>query len=208
LGKDREIFHLSHSNHSQPKIKCVIVGDSTVGKTSCLISYTTNTFPSEFVPTTMDNHTARVMLDDEPAAVEIWDTNGTDGMDRLRPLSYPGTDVFLIAFNIISPYSFTSVRSKWLVELKQHMPTAPILLVGMKADLRTDEEMINLLAEKGIDMITPEAAVKCAEEIGATGYYECSALTQEGLKPLFDDAIRAGRIKKASGPKKKSCMIL
>jgi GTPase SAR1 family protein len=51
-------------------------------------------------------------------------------MCRLRPLSYPQTDVFLICFSVVSPSSFENVTSKWCPEIKHHCPDAPILLIG------------------------------------------------------------------------------
>lgn len=40
------------------------------------------------------------------------DTAGQEEFGRLRPLAYPGTDVFLIAFSVIEPSSFTNARKK------------------------------------------------------------------------------------------------
>ena len=58
---------------------------------------------------------------------------------RLRPLSYPQTDVFLICFSVTSPASFENVRAKWYPEVSHHCPNTPIILVGTKLDLREDK---------------------------------------------------------------------
>ena len=188
-------------------IKCVVVGDGAVGKTCLLISYTTNAFPGEYIPTVFDNYSANVMVDGRPINLGLWDTAGQEDYDRLRPLSYPQTDVFLICFSIISPPSFDNVQSKWYHEIQHHAPGVPIVLVGTKGDLRTDQQQLRILEAKGFSVV-PEAAIReRAAAIHAVGYYECSALTQDGLKAVFDGAISAA-MNKTSVKKKQKCMIL
>jgi len=189
-------------------IKCVVVGDGAVGKTCLLISYTTNAFPGEYIPTVFDNYSANVMVDGRPVNLGLWDTAGQEDYDRLRPLSYPQTDVFLICFSIISPHSFDNVKSKWWPEIQHHAPGVPIILVGTKSDLRGDDAMGQQLAAKGLRMITPEESQARQREIGAVSYMECSALTQEGLKNVFDEAIRAAMNKKVERPSSCSCVVL
>ncbi|KAF3820222.1 hypothetical protein GH733_015731 [Mirounga leonina] len=234
-------------------IKCVVVGDGAVGKTCLLISYTTNKFPSEYVPTVsikasiseesvksqkgdtrvFDNYAVTVMIGGEPYTLGLFDTAvsviislisqrkiserhwriGAVGIrrqedyDRLRPLSYPQTDVFLVCFSVVSPSSFENVKEKWVPEITHHCPKTPFLLVGTQIDLRDDPSTIEKLAKNKQKPITPETAEKLARDLKAVKYVECSALTQKGLKNVFDEAILAA-LEPPEPKKSRRCVLL
>ncbi|CDQ81429.1 rho-related GTP-binding protein RhoG [Oncorhynchus mykiss] len=172
-------------------IKCVVVGDGAVGKTCLLISYTTNAFPKEYIPTVFDNYSAQVTVDSRTISLNLWDTAGQEEYDRLRTLSYPQTNVFVICFSVASPPSFENVKHKWHPEVTHHCPNTPILLVGTKKDLRNDPEVLKKLKDQNQTTITQQQGIALARQIQAIKYLECSALNQDGIKEVFAEGVRA-----------------
>lgn len=112
---------------------------------------------------------------------------GQEDYDRLRPLSYPQTDVFLVCFSVTSPASFENVKEKWFPEVHHHCPGVPCLIVGTQIDLRDDPQVMEKLQRQKQRPVASEMGERLARELGAVKYVECSALTQKGLKNVFDE---------------------
>ena len=192
------------------KLKGVVVGDGAIGKTCMLISHTSNEFPREYVPSYSGYFSAYAIVDERQIFFELYDTAAQEEYDRLRPLSYPGTDVFFVCFSLVSPNSFENVKTRWIPEIILHMPNAKIILVGTKLDLRDDPNTIQNLAERKLEPVSYERALKMQKEIGAYKYIECSALTQKNLNQVFDEGVRSviqKTIKDPKNKKHKNCIV-
>ncbi len=59
-----------------------------------------------------DNYTCHVCADGKIVALQLWDTAGQEEYDRLRPLSYHSTDVFIVAFSLINKHSLSNTSQK------------------------------------------------------------------------------------------------
>ena len=189
-------------------VKCVVVGDGAVGKTSLLLSYTTKAFPGEYYPTVFDNYSASVMVDGVACNLGLWDTAGQEEYDRLRPLSYPQTDVFLLCFSLVNQVSYENVLNKWYPEVKHYCPLKPIILVGLKLDLRENKATVEKLQRLNQSPIKYEQGRSLASRIGAIKYLECSALTQVGMKIIFDEAIRTFIHPERRSRRRRQCSVL
>ncbi|XP_039541245.1 rho-related GTP-binding protein RhoU isoform X1 [Pimephales promelas] len=198
------------ANAPERRVKCVLVGDGAVGKTSLIVSYTTNGYPTEHIPTAFDNFTARVVVDGRQVQLQLCDMAGqkwgaadqhlNDEFDRLRPLCYRDADVFLLCYSVVLPSSFRSVTDRWAPEVRRLCPGVPIILVGTQCDLREDVQVLIRLAGVQEKPVSRDEARLCARSIGAGTFVECSALTQKNLKEVFDGAILAS-MRRADEPR-------
>ena len=112
------------------KLKLVIVGDGACGKTCLLMVFRNDEFPPDYVPTVFENYVKELTVDDKNIELELYDTAGQEDYDRLRPLSYPGSDVILMCYSVDSPNSCDNVKERWAPEVEQFCPRVPVVLVG------------------------------------------------------------------------------
>ena len=177
-------------------MKLVVVGDGEVGKTSMLLCYTTNTFPTDYMATVFDNYAVNVPYRERTVNLSLWDTAGQEEYKQFRPLSYDQADGFIVAFSLVDRESFEHVASRWIKEVRleergrskksaARTGAAPVVLVGTKLDLRLAG------GRPGADVVTTEMGEKMARKLGAAAYVECSALTQDNLKKVFDVSVDA-----------------
>ncbi|KAJ6524596.1 small GTPase Cdc42 [Mycena vulgaris] len=173
--------------------KCVVVGDGGVGKTCLLISYKTKKFLKKYVPTAFDNYGVPMMWEKDAFILGLFDTAGPEDNDRL----------------VMSPTSFESVREKWFPEVDHHCSGVPRLIMGTQIDLRDEAEVTEKLARRNQQPITSDQGERLARELGAQRYVECSALTQPGLKNVFDGAFLAALEPPiACGKKRPGCVVV
>lgn len=172
------------------RIKLVVVGDGAVGKTCLLITFATGHFPEEYVPTVFENYCAKMKINDNPVLLHLWDTAGQEDYDRLRPLSYPDSNIVLLCFSTTSKNSYESVSEKWYPEVKHYLPSVPIILVGTKVDLR-DSKQEDPNAET-TEYVTTKEGDELAAEIKAEKYLEVSA--KDGGQQLQDVFLECVKI--------------
>ncbi|CCM06081.1 uncharacterized protein FIBRA_08328 [Fibroporia radiculosa] len=190
------------------KRKLVVVGDGGCGKTCLLIVYAENRFPEAYIPTVFENYVTLVSFDGKLVELALWDTAGQEEYDRLRPLSYPESDVILIVFSVDFPVSLMNVQDKWYPEVAHFCEGVPIILVGTKTDLRRDEQTKRMLSAQGLTPVASDQGMSVAREIGAK-YIECSAKLGTGVKEVFTLALKESmRNKWGKMVKVRRCVVI
>lgn len=214
----REDSWPSTMNNEQPNqelVKCVVVGDTAVGKTrlicarACDTRVTLSQLLTTHIPTVWAIDQYRIykevlersleVVDSVSVSLRLWDTFGDH--DKDRRFAYGRSDVVLLCFSIANPVSLRNCKVVWYPEIRQFCPNTPIILVGCKNDLRymyRDEAYLSLCRDRSpffrplreSDLLRPEQGRLLAKEIGAA-YYETSVLTNFGVGEVFSNVIRA-----------------
>jgi small GTP-binding protein len=156
---------------TDPEVKIVFLGESSVGKTSIISSFSQTGFIPDMSSTVGASFSMqRVALDSCDVKLKIWDTAGQERFRSLTPMYYRDAQVAILVFSVDSTATFDSLDS-WVDDLKQHAAKQPaIIIVGNKIDL-----------ERTVEPMQGEAF---ADTVGAS-YIECSAKTRAGVDALF-----------------------
>ena len=158
----------------------LLIGDSSVGKTSLIQRYVNGIFKDErdvYLPTVgLDFYTKYEIINNMNVEVRLWDTAGQERFKSLTPNYFKNAEGVIITYDITSSQSFENLKF-WINSIKTNLGEKniiiPIIIVGNKLDM---EDMRD---------ITREEAEKFAKE-NKYKYFETSAKTGEGV----DDAIR------------------
>jgi small GTP-binding protein len=154
--------------------KLVMVGGTSVGKSSLVRRFTTGLFNSEEVSTIGATTWRKVfVVHGQEVNLAIWDTAGMETFRTLTPIYYRGASLAIVMFSVDLQPSFTDV-DWWIHSIKDECPEALIVLVGNKVD-------------KG-RVIESEAGEAKAREYGID-YHETSALTGQGVTEVFEAIV-------------------
>lgn len=169
--------------------KLVIVGSGGAGKTSLLMVYARSSFPTEYIPTVFENYVTEVMAEKKTVVdLALWDTAGQEDYDRLRPLSYPDTDVVVICYAIDDRRTFDTIPQKWAPEVDHFCEGVPKILVALKSDLRKGGTGCEGSSGK---YVSTEEGQELAYKVGAYRFIECSAKARDNVELVFDVAVKA-----------------
>ena len=169
-------------------ITLAVVGDGACGKARLLDVFTYDEFSPEYAPTSQVEYKTEIRVDEELVNLTMWHLPGQTDFNRLNEHFANNTDIdiFLICFSVDNPASLANTKFKWHPFAKN----VPFLLIANQIDLRTDPSTIRKLAKSKQHVVSSEEGKSMAEEIGAWWYLECSAWTRQGVKEVFEAAVR------------------
>ena len=158
-------------------IKCVLLGETAVGKSSLLSRFISNKFKTDFI-STMSGYSSMKQVyfekSNKKINYEIWDTAGEEKFRSVTKIFYQDSKVAILIYDITRKDSFEALKNYWYIEVRDNSPKNIIIaIVGNKSDLYEYEE------------VTEEEGQEFADSIDAI-YMQTSAYNGTGINELFD----------------------
>ncbi|XP_078091212.1 RAB3D, member RAS oncogene family, a [Mustelus asterias] len=157
--------------------KLLIIGNSSVGKTSFLFRYADDSFTSAFVSTVgIDFKVKTVYRNEKRVKLQIWDTAGQERYRTITTAYYRGAMGFLLMYDIANQDSFNAVHD-WATQIKTYSwDNAQVILVANKSDLEDDR------------VVPSEDGRRLADELGFE-FFEASAKENINVKQVFERLV-------------------
>ena len=158
------------------KCQILLIGDSSVGKTSLISRYANGIFKEEYISTIgFESYSKEEIINNQTVLVKLWDTAGQERYKALTTNFFKNAEGVILVYDVTSSESFDNLKY-WIDSIKSNLGeniTIPIIILGNKIDM---DDMRD---------IKKEDANKFANE-NKYKYFETSAKTGEGV----DEAIR------------------
>ena len=157
--------------------KLLIIGNSSVGKTSFLFRYADDSFTSAFVSTVgIDFKVKTVFRNDKRVKLQIWDTAGQERYRTITTAYYRGAMGFILMYDITNEESFNAVQD-WVTQIKTYSwDNAQVILVGNKCDMAADR------------VVAYERGKQLADHLGLE-FFETSAKENVNVKQVFERLV-------------------
>jgi len=157
--------------------KLLIIGNSSVGKTSFLFRYADDSFTSAFVSTVgIDFKVKTVFRNDKRVKLQIWDTAGQERYRTITTAYYRGAMGFILMYDITNEESFNAVQD-WVTQIKTYSwDNAQVVLVGNKCDMKNER------------VVGYDRGRLLAEHLGLE-FFETSAKENVNVKQVFESLV-------------------
>ncbi|XP_043834395.1 ras-related protein Rab-3D isoform X1 [Dromiciops gliroides] len=157
--------------------KLLIIGNSSVGKTSFLFRYADDSFTSAFVSTVgIDFKVKTVYRNEKRVKLQIWDTAGQERYRTITTAYYRGAMGFLLMYDVSNQESFNAVQD-WATQIKTYSwDNAQVILIGNKCDLEDER------------VVSTEDGKHLADDLGFE-FFEASAKDNINVKQVFERLV-------------------
>lgn len=157
--------------------KILIIGNSSVGKTSFLFRYADDSFTSAFVSTVgIDFKVKTVIRREKKMKLQIWDTAGQERYRTITTAYYRGAMGFILMYDVTNEESFSSVQD-WVTQIKTYSwDNAQVILVGNKSDMENER------------VVTYDRGKQLANQLGLE-FFETSAKENINVKDVFERLV-------------------
>lgn len=182
----------------------LFLGDMACGKSSLVTTYCRDRFQEIYTPTILHLCQSEAKVLGRNILVSLADTSGRYDYKGIRCSAYENIDVAILCYSAGEIESLQHIRTHWLPELLESLPKCPFLLAETKRDIRDEyedtkydlekdgrtecEEYKRVCREMEEKVVSRETGSKMAKEIGAHGFYSCSAKYRIGTRSLLQKA--------------------
>ena len=155
------------------KISIIMIGDTSVGKSTLMKKFITGNFSDSLAPTLgVELYKKEVKINDKQYLYRIWDTCGQERFRSLSKSYFRNSDGIMLLFDISSMSSFQNLNS-WFTSIKDSgCDDIPLVLVAAKCDLENNvaDEKINQFKEQNKIILN---------------FFKCSAKENIGIEEPF-----------------------